>query len=324
MPSRKRDVIYDLTLIGVSAATAITVYWGLVKLQRRYWRYKGKAKARIPHVLLESNWAREIHVATQAALTAGASIKAFTDSASKNVQYKGDIDLVTETDKENEKAIVALLASHFPTHLFIGEEEASASGVIPKLTATPTFIIDPIDGTTNFVHGFPFSCVSIALAVGAQVVVGVIYDPFKDELFLAAKGKGSYLNGKRLKTAATTDLNKAVIIQEFGYERTEAGIQKLLQVTERLLQSNVQALRQLGSGVLDLAYVAAGRVDAVYCGVAGDGWKPWDYAAGSVVALEAGAAMSNLRGEDFDIYDKSMVCAANEAVARKVVGAARE
>lgn len=231
---------------------------------------------------------------------------------------------MTETDKNNEKAIIELLQAHFPSHLFIGEESASESGAIPPLTKAPTWIIDPIDGTTNFVHSFPFSCVSIALAQEGTVVVGIIYDPFKDELFLAGKGLGAYLNGKRLKTTPTTDLNKAVIIQEFGYERTEAGIKKLLQVTERLLRSNVQALRQLGSGVLDLAYVAAGRVDAVYCGVAGDGWKPWDYAAGSVVALEAGAIMSNLRGEDFDIYDKSMVCAANEAIARKIVGAARD
>jgi len=95
-------------------------------------------------------------------------------------------------------------------------------------------------------------------------------------------------------------------------------------VTERLLRSNVQAVRQLGSGVLDLAYVAAGRVDGVYCGVAGDGWKPWDYAAGSVVALEAGATMSDLRGEEFDVFGSSMVCAGSEAMARKIVGAARE
>ena len=90
------------------------------------------------------------------------------------------------------------------------------------------------------------------------------------------------------------------------------------------MKSNVQAIRQMGSGVLDLVYVGAGRVEAVYAGVAGDGWKPWDYAAGSIIALEAGAVMSTLYGEDFDIYDKSMVCAANEAIARKIVGAARE
>ncbi len=173
-------------------------------------------------------------------------------------------------------------------------------------------------------HTFPFSCVALALAVDRQVVVGVVYDPAKDELFLAAKGKGAYVNGKRLKTTPTTELSKAVVIQEFGYERTPAGIAKLLQATERLLKMNVQAVRQLGSGVLDLAYVAAGRVDAVYCGVAGEGWKPWDYAAGSILALEAGGVMTNLRGEDFDLYDTSMLCAANEALARKIVGLMRD
>lgn len=184
--------------------------------------------------------------------------------------------------------------------------------------------MDPIDGTTNFVHAFPFSCVALALAVKKQVVVGVVYDPAKDELFLAAKGKGAYCNGKRLKTTTTTELPKAVVIQEFGYERTPQGIAKLLKATERLLQANVQAVRQLGSGVLDLAYVAAGRVDAVYCGVAGEGWKPWDYAAGSILATEAGGVMANRRGADFDMYGSSMVCAANEALARKIVGLLRD
>ena len=241
---------------------AIAVYWSLIKLQRRYWRLKGKAKARIPQALLQSTWAREIHVATQAALAAGATLKKVSeqDLSAKLVSYKGDIDLVTETDKENEKAIVSLLSKNFPTHLFIGEEEASANGVIPDLTTSPTWIIDPIDGaylvlpslqkslppslppallfckghpcelktptfyadiygcaivsslifqthphahtgTTNFVHGFPFSCVSIALAVEQTVVVGVVFDPFKDELFLAAKGHGAFLNGKQLRIA---------------------------------------------------------------------------------------------------------------------------
>ncbi|GAB5033114.1 myo-inositol-1(or 4)-monophosphatase [Nannochloropsis oceanica] len=327
MPSSKRDVLFDMGLVAASASTAIAVYWSLIKLQRRYWRLKGKAKARIPQTLLHCTWAREIHIATQAALAAGATLKKVSeqDLSAKLVSYKGEIDLVTETDKENEKAIVSLLSKNFPTHLFIGEEEASANGVIPDLTSAPTWLIDPIDGTTNFVHGCPFSCVSIALAVDQTVVVGVVFDPFKDELFLAAKGHGAFLNGKQLKLAGTTtDLSKAVIIQEYGYERTDAGIKKLLQVTERLLRGNVQAVRQFGSGVLDLAYVAAGRVDGVYCGVAGDGWKPWDYAAGSVVAVEAGATMSDLRGEEFDVFGTSMVCAGSEAIARKLVGAARE
>ncbi|TFJ86880.1 hypothetical protein NSK_001968 [Nannochloropsis salina CCMP1776] len=327
MPGGKRDVLTDLALVTAGASTAIGVYWGLTKLQRRYWRLKGKAKARIPPALFKSEWAREIHIATQAALSAGVNLKACSekDPTSKCVSHKGEIDLVTETDKENEREIVALLRKHFPSYLVIGEEEASDAGAIPPLTRAPTWIIDPIDGTTNFVHGCPLSCVSIALAVDKAVVVGVIHDPFKDELFLAARGRGSYLNGKPLQTAGGThELHQAVIIQEFGYERSEAGIRKLLRVSERLLRGNVQALRQFGSGVLDLAYVAAGRVDGVYCGVAGDGWKPWDYAAGSLVATEAGATMSTLQGQEFDVFGSSMLCAANESIARKLVGAARE
>jgi hypothetical protein len=128
---------------------AIAVYWSLIKLQRRYWRLKGKAKARIPQALLQCEWAREIHIATQAALSAGATLKMVSEQelSTKLVSYKGEIDLVTETDKENEKAIVSLLTKNFPSHLFIGEEEASANGVIPDLTDAPTWIIDPIDGT---------------------------------------------------------------------------------------------------------------------------------------------------------------------------------
>lgn len=204
------------------------------------------------------------------------------------------------------------------------QEEASAAGTIPPLTAAPTWICDPVDGTTNFVHAFPFSCVALALAVDKEVVLGVVYDPSKDELFLAAKGKGAYCNGRRLKTTPTTELSKAVVIQEFGYERSPEGIKKLVAVTERLLRTNVQAVRQLGSGVLDLAYVAAGRVDAVYTGVAGEGWKPWDYAAGAILATEAGGVMTDLRGGDFDLFGSGMICAANDALARRIVGLVRD
>ena len=204
------------------------------------------------------------------------------------------------------------------------QEEASAAGTIPPLTAAPTWICDPVDGTTNFVHAFPFSSVALALAVDKEVVLGVVYDPSKDELFLAAKGKGAYCNGKRLRTTPTTELSKAVVIQEFGYERSPEGIRKLVAVTERLLQTNVQAVRQLGSGVLDLAYVAAGRVDAVYTGVAGEGWKPWDYAAGAILATEAGGVMTDLRGGDFDLFGSGMICAANDALARRIVGLVRD
>lgn len=238
-------------------------------------------------------------------------------------------DIATAIDTQNEDYISSKISSHFPTHAIIGEESVG-SGPIPPLSSTvPTWIIDPIDGTTNFVSGLPLCCVSIGLCIRGQPYMGVVYAPMTQELYVGVRGRGAYRNGVRLSSSSSSaerrkkkTLTEAVVCFEFGYERTEAGITSMIDPVHRLLLHGVRATRSLGSGVLNLCYVASGRLDLVYAGMASEGWKPWDYCAGLVVAVEAGCCMTHLKmekedmdengnvkcGYDFNLYSKSMIC----------------
>ncbi len=242
-------------------------------------------------------------------------------------------DIATAIDTQNEDYISSQISSHFPMHAIIGEESVG-SGTIPPLSSTvPTWIIDPIDGTTNFVSGLPLCCVSIGLCLRGQPYMGVVYAPMTQELYVGVRGRGAYRNGVRLSSSSssspsiatkqkTKTLAESVVCFEFGYERTEAGITAMIDPVHRLLLHGVRATRSLGSGVLNLCYVASGRLDLVYAGLASEGWKPWDYCAGLVVAIEAGCCMTHLKmeeedmdengnvkcGYEFNLYSKSMIC----------------
>lgn len=223
-----------------------------------------------------------------------------------NVTAKsGSPDLVTNADFAAQEAIFQGLATAFPSHLRIGEED----GAPPALTQDPTWIVDSIDGTTNFVSGLPDVAVCIALAVKGRVVLGVVYNPFRNEMFHAVSGGGAYLNDNPISVSSTSSLDAAVIVCEWGYERSPTGIDAMLAGTRRLMLANVRGLRQIGSGALDLCYVACGRVDGVFCGLAGEGWKIWDYAAAGIVAEEAGAVTSDISGNPFTLTSSSMACA---------------
>jgi len=276
------------------------------------------AYADIPSELSDSEWTARLRVATQVALKAGKAMK-IAMLQNKNVAFKGAIDLVTETDRSNERLIFETLRAHFPDDKFIGEEASGDAGQIDALTAEKTWVVDPIDGTTNFVHGFPACCVSVGFAVNRQLTLGVVYDPNQNETFQTIRGRGAFLNGARQRASGLADVSRGVVIQEWGYERTPKGIAAMLAVAEGLLHTGCRGLRQLGSGCLDLVYVGCGRADAAYCGVAGESWKPWDYAAGALFAEEAGAVMSTAHGEPFDIFAASMVCAATPALRDELV-----
>ncbi|KAH7857593.1 hypothetical protein Vadar_014369 [Vaccinium darrowii] len=201
-------------------------------------------------------------IAVDAAKKAGERIcKGFYQT--KHVEHKGQVDLVTETDKACEDLIFNHLKQHFPSHKFIGEETTSACGVT-ELTDEPTWIVDPLDGTTNFVHGFPFICVSIGLTIGKIPIVGVVYNPIMDELFTGIDGKVS----------SQTELVKS------------------------LLATEVRSLRTSGSCALNLCGIACGRLDLFYLlGFGG----PWDVAGGAVIVKEAGGVLFDPSGKEFDI-----------------------
>lgn len=156
-------------------------------------------------------------------------------NANKNVLTKTtDIDLVTETDQEVERYLICELKHQFPRHKFIGEESV-AGGSQCKLTNAPTWVIDPIDGTMNFVHSFPHSCISIALFVDAIPVIGIIYNPILEQLFTARKGQGAYYNGKRIKVSGETDMSKALIMMENGVSRDTDRLKTLFENQKMLI-----------------------------------------------------------------------------------------
>lgn len=238
-------------------------------------------------------------VAVNTASKAGQWIKS---KVGQNNQFtsKGSIsDLVTEVDKGAETLIRKLIYTYFPDHKILGEEgaEPGAEGAKKALERLKdeeyVWIVDPIDGTTNFIHGLPFFSVSIALAFRGEVIVGVVYDPMRDELFVAEKGKGAYVHGKKVSVSKEAALSDSLLATGFPTDRVEMLPLNLKQLSA--LAPQVRNIRASGSAALHLAYVAAGRLTGF--------WEmnlnAWDIAAGSLLVKEAGGRISDLSGEPY-------------------------
>jgi myo-inositol-1(or 4)-monophosphatase len=210
------------------------------------------------------------------------------------VREKGRFDLVTEADLGSQQAIFEHLESRFPQHAMLGEEDKGPRG-IPGPDAPPTWIVDPLDGTTNYVHDCPMYCVSIGLQVAGELVVGVVFDPSRGEMFAAAKGHGAFLNQCRLQTSRAAGLDQALLATGFPAQLT--GEEPSL-TWWRHFSVKTRSLRRTGSTALNLAYVAAGRFDGYF---AFDN-KAWDVAGGTVLVREAGGQISNVDGSPFDPF----------------------
>ncbi|XP_052203237.1 inositol-phosphate phosphatase-like [Diospyros lotus] len=235
----------------------------------------------------------------------------------KHVEHKGQVDLVTETDKACEDLIFNHLKQHFPSHKFIGEETTAACGAT-ELTDEPTWIVDPLDGTTNFVHGFPFVCVSIGLTIGKVPRVGVVYNPIMNELFTGIHGKGAFLNGDPIKASSQSELVKSLLGTEAGTKRDQATLDATTNRINYLL-SKVRSIRMSGSCALDLCGIACGRLDVFYeLGFGG----PWDVAAGALIVKEAGGVVFDPSGKEFDITAQR-IAASNQLVKDAFVEALR-
>jgi fructose-1,6-bisphosphatase/inositol monophosphatase family enzyme len=286
------------------------------------WMKNGDYTTRIPRELKGKLYSKELEIAIKAAVAGGKNMTESLENASlaSGLEYKkGPTDFATECDRKNEAQVLGMLSHYFKGDAFIGEETSADDGQIPALTSDRTWICDPIDGTTNFVHRFPLSCVSIALYVDKQPVVGVAYCPAFKELFVAMRGHGTFLNGKRVWCSEARTLKGSLTLWEPGYSRESAHIDRWLVTTRTVLLEGVHAMRTMGSGVLDLAYVAAGRLDCLYSGVAGEGWCPWDYAAGALMVQEAGGSIKAIDGSSFDLYGTGVVACATEELAVDVV-----
>ena len=234
----------------------------------------------------------------------------------KKVDEKlGNWDLVTEYDRKIEDVIVGTLKAKFPSHRFIAEE--STGKELPELTDDPTWIIDPIDGTTNFIHGFPHTCVVIGLAIKKEMVIGIVYNPVLEQLFTARKGRGAFLNGKPIKVSEVQDLSKALVCMEAGFMKVEHLREKTVERLRAVVQE-AQGIRTLGVAALTLCYVASGIVEAYY--IEGPGISTWDIAAASLIITEAGGVVVDREtGDKIDIMKPRAVGACNEKVAREIV-----
>ena len=240
--------------------------------------------------------------AVETALAAGRLQRQHFRSGFK-VEKKGAIDLVTEIDIAVEREFRATIASRFPDHEVLGEEAGSGdsreshdSHESHDSAVTHRWIIDPIDGTTNYVHGLALFCVSIALEIDGVLSVGVVYDPMADELFTAERGEGARLNGRRIHVTETAELGDALLCTGFPYTVREKPGHLIYGFAEFMRQS--QAVRRLGSAALDLCYTAAGRFDAFY----EESLKSWDIAAGALLVEEAGGRVTGTRGEPFTAH----------------------
>jgi myo-inositol-1(or 4)-monophosphatase len=210
------------------------------------------------------------------------------------VKEKARFDLVTEADLTSQKVIREFLAERYPDHGFLGEEEA-AGHTRPGPEAPPTWIVDPLDGTTNYVHDCPMYAVSLGLQVAGELIVGAVLDPSRSELFSAARGLGAWLNDQPIRTSSIRELGKALLVTGFPYDLR--GREPIF-AWWRYFSLEAQSVRRTGSTALNLAYVAAGRFDAFW---AFDS-NPWDVAGGAVLVQEAGGIISNVDGGPFDPY----------------------
>ncbi|MFC5702480.1 inositol monophosphatase family protein [Cohnella faecalis] len=227
-------------------------------------------------------------------------------------------DLVTEVDKGSERMIRNLIGTHFPHHSFLGEEgvepgpEAAAKALQDVSDAEYLWIVDPVDGTTNYVHGFPFYSVSIALAHRGQVIVGVVYDPSRDELFIAERGKGAYVHGRKVEASKEGTLGTSLLATGFPAEHLTALPANLREIGA--IAPKVRNLRSSGSAALHLAYVASGRLSGFW----EHNLSAWDIAAGSLLVEEAGGRMSDLAGEPYHLGVRDIV-ATNSLVHDELV-----
>jgi len=214
----------------------------------------------------------------------------------KDIIYKGEIDIVTDVDLKSEETIFKCIKNNYPSHRFLSEETHRE-----KQESEYLWIIDPLDGTTNYAHGYPCFCISVALEISGKVELGIVYDPLRDEMFHALRGKGAFLNNNPIKPSQISSLNNALIATGFPYDIREDPVNNIAIHDHVIMKA--QAIRRDGAAALDLCYVAAGRLDGF--------WElklsPWDIAAGGLIIEEAGGSITDFSGKFYSVYDKEVL-----------------
>ena len=210
-----------------------------------------------------------------------------------------DIDLVTQADLESERLILNAIRTAFPEHAILAEESGESDGREVG-RAEYRWLVDPLDGTTNFAHGLPLFAVALALQQGDRLILAVTYDPLRDELFVAQAGQGATLNGQPIRVSNTSVLRRALMATGFAYVRATTDLNNLAEFNR--MMPRVQGIRRMGSAALDLAYLACGRIDGY--------WEyhlsPWDWAGGALLIREAGGRVTNIQGQPWRVGDTSL------------------
>jgi len=248
------------------------------------------------------------NTALLAAEKGAAVLLKYYNSGMLNVEYKGEIDPVTQADKNSQKEIIKAIKSVFPQHGILAEEDG-----INERDKEYCWIIDPLDGTVNFVHGLPIFCVSIGLKFKDEIISGVIYSPIIKEVFVAEKNKGAWLNGKKVKVSKTKDIIRALAVTGFPYyfRKNSARVTKNF----KNIISEIQGMRRLGSAALDMAYVACGRFDFFW----EEGLKPWDIAAGILMVKESGGKISDYTGLSDSVFNDTMLASNGTAIHKTIL-----
>jgi myo-inositol-1(or 4)-monophosphatase len=242
---------------------------------------------------------KRLEAAQAAARKAGLYLKEqYKTARALQLSYKGEINIVTDCDLEAQRLIVNALHGVFPEDMIIAEEGSSAT---LSFSRRDCWVVDPLDGTTNFAHGFPHFCVSIAYQSGGEVCLGVVYAPVLDELFSASRGSGAYLDGAAIQVSRTANLKDAVVSSGFPYNLQDPERDNLR--AWAALTRQIRSPRCVGAAALDLCYVGCGRSDAH--------WEldldPWDMAAGSLIVAEAGGRISDIQGKLFDLQRRTIL-----------------
>lgn len=254
-----------------------------------------------------------LNTAVKAARKAGAIInRASLDIDRVRISRKDRNDFVTEVDEACERVIIETLSQAYPSHGFLGEESGLTGASASSKASEYVWVIDPLDGTTNFIHGMPVYCVSIGLLHKGQVTQAVVYDPSRDELFVASKGKGAFLNDRRIRVSKQDRLEGALVGTGFPFKR-QAQIDLYLSMFKEISEK-AAGLRRPGAAAIDLAYVAAGRYDAFF----EMGLMPWDAAAGSLLITEAGGFVGNFKGESDYLFAENILAGTPKVFAQMV------
>lgn len=247
-----------------------------------------------------------LETAAEIAREAGALINQYLERRI-GFELKGEFDLVTEADRSSERLIVERLLAHYPTHAIVAEEGGGQEG-----SSEYRWYVDPLDGTTNFAHGFPMFNVTLALEHKGELIAGVVYDPVHDEMFAAERGAGAYLNDRRIHVSKTSSIESSLVATGFPSRKRHLSVNVHFYYQLAMLSHGV---RRAGAAALDLAYVACGRLDAFW----EFGLKPWDMAAGVLLIREAGGTCSDMHGEAMSLKG-AHVLADNGVLHAEILG----